>query len=116
MHGYSPSVRVFDSFEEEVNAIVNWTSNKSMQRRTGLVARTNSLHDGHEHYLRWKRVVEIYRISHSEAENRNVDGLRVATMHRVKGLEFVPVVFAGMNVESMPYKYIVNLSDGITVQ
>jgi superfamily I DNA/RNA helicase len=36
------------------------------------------------------------------AENRDVDGVRVATMHRVKGLEFQHLFVAGVNDDKLP--------------
>lgn len=115
MHGEPPAVRVFDTFEDEVAAIVAWAGDEQHRRRTCLVARTNDLRDRYEQALK-ARDVGVYRIKRSEAEDRTKEGLRVATMHRVKGLEFDRVVLAGVNDDLMPYKHVVQRSSDKAVR
>jgi len=67
------------------------------------VARTNDLRDGYLSELK-KAGFKIYEINANSAENRKVDGIRVATMHRVKGLEFQHVFVAGVNEDKLPLK------------
>lgn len=43
-------------------------------------------------------------IRRSEAEDRKIPGVRLATMHRVKGLEFDRVIIAGVNDGIVPYE------------
>ncbi len=47
---------------------------------------------------------EVYFVRRSEAENRSEPGLRLATMHRVKGLEFDRVIIAGVNEGIVPFE------------
>ena len=115
MHGEPPVVRVFDTFDAEVAAIVAWAGDEQQCRRTCLVARTNDLRDRYEQALQ-ARGVDTYRVRRSRAEDRTAAGLRVATMHRVKGLEFDRVVLAGVNDDLMPYKRIVQRSDDKAVR
>ena len=48
--------------------------------------------------------VETYQVRRSEAEDRLAPGLRLATMHRVKGLEFDRVIIAGVNDGVVPWE------------
>jgi superfamily I DNA/RNA helicase len=65
------------------------------------VVRTNQLLEQYKNALEEKGI-EVYRIKRSEAENRNRAGLRIATMHRVKGLEFDHIILAGINDGVVP--------------
>jgi superfamily I DNA/RNA helicase len=46
--------------------------------------------------------LETFRIRRSEAEDRTHPGLRLATMHRVKGLEFDHIIVASLNKGVIP--------------
>ena len=70
---------------------------------TCLVVRTNPLLEQYKNALEEKGI-EVYRIKRSEAEDRNKTGLRIATMHRVKGLEFDHIILAGINDGVVPIK------------
>jgi len=48
---------------------------------------------------------ETYFIKRSVAEDRSIPGLRLATMHRVKGLEFDYIIIAAVNDGIIPLKY-----------
>lgn len=45
---------------------------------------------------------ETYFIRRSEAEDRRANGVRLATMHRVKGLEFDRIIIAAVNDSTVP--------------
>jgi len=109
MHGEPPTVQTFDSFTQEVDAIAEWVKQDRL-RRSCLVARTNALRDKYEKAL-VSRGIEVYRVQRSKAEDRSFPGVRLATMHRVKGLEFDRVVLAGMSADLMPYKTVLDRSD-----
>ena len=107
LHGIVPEVRYFGSFREEIDFIVKYL--QGIQQKEGslidvcLVARTHDLLKQYEASLREKGM-EIYFIRRSEAEDRRVPGLRLATMHRVKGLEFDRVIIAAVNEGVVPYE------------
>jgi superfamily I DNA/RNA helicase len=67
------------------------------------VARTNNLVDQYRNALHEKGL-ETYQIRRSEPEDRRTSGIRLATMHRVKGLEFDRVIIAGVNDGVIPNK------------
>ncbi len=109
MHGNPPTVRQFDTFDQEVAAIAEWVS-QDLPRRSCLVARTNALRDRYERAMK-EQGIPTYRIRRTQAEDRSIKGLRLATMHRVKGLEFDRVVLAGMNDHLMPYRHLLEQSE-----
>lgn len=83
--------------------------------KTCLVARTNDLRDQYEAALK-KKGLPTYSIKRSAAEDLSVSGLRVATMHRVKGLEFDRMILAGMSESNMPWSVAVGRSEDDAVR
>ena len=67
------------------------------------MARTNKLLKQYESSLNDKDM-STFRIRRSEPEDRMAPGIRLATMHRVKGLEFDRVIIAGVNAGIVPYE------------
>jgi superfamily I DNA/RNA helicase len=55
-------------------------------------------------------------VQRSAAEDSSKPGVRMATMHRVKGLEFDRVVVAGMSEELMPWRAQVMRSEDASVR
>ncbi|MCK8601857.1 3'-5' exonuclease [Desulfoferrobacter suflitae] len=105
LHGVAPEVRQFQSLRDEVHFIAEYL--KKVQKDAGslnevcLVARTNNLLDQYRSALD-DQGIEVYMIRRSEPEDRAKPGLRLATMHRVKGLEFDRVIIAGANDGTVP--------------
>ena len=52
--------------------------------------------------------IRAYEVKRDKTDDRNMPGVRTATMHRVKGLEFTCMFIVGMNKGNMPYKYVVD--------
>lgn len=102
MHGAPPAVEVRDAFDAEVEAIVEWIR-EGKPSGTCLVARTRNLRDRYETALR-RAGFETYPIKRGDVEDPKQPGVRLATMHRVKGLEFDRMVVAGVNAQLVPYK------------
>ncbi len=107
MQGVMPEVRHFDTFQDEVDFIADYLD--GIKKENGsikeicLVARTNSLLKQYESAIRNKNF-EIYFVRRSKAENQSSPGLRLATMHRVKGIEFDRVIIAGVNDGIVPFE------------
>jgi superfamily I DNA/RNA helicase len=59
-----------------------------------LVCRTNEDVDHYQDVLRTAGI-DTLKLDRNTADDRQVDGVRLATMHRVKGLEFDVVIIAG---------------------
>jgi superfamily I DNA/RNA helicase len=102
MHGQPPEVKVLEGFEQEVDAIAAWLREGELSRAC-VVARTNELRDRYRQALE-ARGVPTYEVRRSAADDPSKPGARVATMHRVKGLEFDRVVVAGMSEDLMPWR------------
>ncbi len=105
LHGGFPEVRNFKSFEQEITFLADYLSR--FQKENGLlqdvclVARSKSLLEQYEAALNQKGI-KTYRISRNKAEDRAAAGVRLATMHRVKGLEFDRVIIAAVNEGVVP--------------
>lgn len=100
MHGEDPDVIVTSTFDEEIEAIIEWLG-AADRSRSCLVARTNRLVDRYAEALDEKGV-ETERLQPTTVDDHAKPGLRVATMHRVKGLEYDRMIIAGMTAKAMP--------------
>jgi superfamily I DNA/RNA helicase len=111
LHGVAPQVQRFADFQTEAAAIAEYVSQHAGGEPEGegdglrdicLVARTHSLLESYEAALGGKGI-PVYKIKPSEREDRTRPGLRLATMHRVKGLEFDRMIIAGVNAGAVPH-------------
>ncbi len=106
LHGAEPVVRDFASFNEEIDFITEYLTKIGDEENplngVCLVARTNRLLKQYESVLNEKGIA-IFRIRRSDPEDRAAPGIRLATMHRVKGLEFDRVIIAGVNDGVVPF-------------
>ena len=119
LHGTEPSIQQFASFQEEIECIATnldriRQESDSLQE-VCLVARTHELLRQYEGALQAKGLATCL-IRRSEAEDRRKEGLRLATMHRVKGLEFDRVIIAGVNDGIVPLEDAVNSSSDTAIQ
>ncbi|WP_299976272.1 UvrD-helicase domain-containing protein [Desulfobacula sp.] len=107
LHGSSPEVKFFDTFQEEIDYITQYLQQMNKDdiqiKEICLVARTNNLINQYKNVIEDKGF-ETYLIKRTEAEDQNAPGLRLATMHRVKGLEFDRVIIAGVNQGIVPFE------------
>ena len=55
--------------------------------------------------------ISCFEVKRKQADDRSRMGVRLATMHRVKGLEFTVVYIAAANNVYMPLKSAVNRTD-----
>jgi hypothetical protein len=99
-HGSPPEIASLKSFQQEADRIATFVGQEDA-RNTCLVARTNGLVDQYEEAMK-ARGIQTYRLSRNEAEDHSTEGLRIATMHRVKGLEFDRLCIAGVNKGVVP--------------
>ena len=104
-HGLAPKIESTSSFKDEIKIINQYLD--QVQREEGslnevcLVARTHDLLKQYEGALK-SNGKNTYFIRRSEPEDRGKDGVRLATMHRVKGLEFSRIIIAGVNDRMVP--------------
>ena len=78
-----------------------------------VVARTKKLVDDYI-ALFTRAGIRSYAIKRNKADDRSFDGLRVATMHRVKGLEFKYVFIAAVNNRIIPMPSAINKTDVVS--
>ena len=104
-HGRIPMVRCFGSFAEEVaflkQHIQDLLAEGSPLESICVVGRTKHVL---ESYIAQLQAGDLatYEIKRNTAEQREKRGLRVATMHRVKGLEFEHIVVVAANKGILP--------------
>jgi superfamily I DNA/RNA helicase/mRNA-degrading endonuclease RelE of RelBE toxin-antitoxin system len=105
IHGVVPEVEQTPSFQSEIEYIVRYLDRIEQEggtvRDVCLVTRTHDLLKQYEGALN-AHGRKSYFIRRSEAEDRRQQGVRLATMHRVKGLEFDRVIIAGVNDGLVP--------------
>lgn len=78
-----------------------------------VVARTKKLVDDYI-ALFTRAGIRSYAIKRNKVDDRSFDGLRVATMHRVKGLEFKYVFIAAVNNRIIPLASAINKTDAVS--
>lgn len=98
--GPPPVVTVAKNFEKEVEAIIAFAK-KGELSRTCVVARTNPWLQKYAKAFE-EAGIKIRVLSRDVYDVATEPGLRLATMHRVKGLEFDRVAIAGVNEGVVP--------------
>jgi len=119
LHGVEPMVVHYDSLSEEIEAMYahlqDIRDTDEFYRSTCIVARTNSQLDEYEEELKAKGIM-VYRLTGFDPEDRSRGGVRMATMHRVKGLEFDRLILCGINKGIVPLNTPELHSEDITVK
>ena len=116
-HGEKPIVENFgnanDEFDFLLREVKKLKDNGVSLTDICVVARTKKLVDDYI-ALFTKAGIRSYAIKRNKADDRSVDGLRVATMHRVKGLEFKYVFIAAVNNRIIPLSSAINKADAVS--
>jgi superfamily I DNA/RNA helicase len=101
--GPSPQVYAFDTPRDEAEFIGEQVNGLLATRRASdicIVARTNRLLQDV-----YRPVLRSLNIKHTVLDKENQPhGIALATMHRVKGLEFPVMILAGINENTVPLK------------
>jgi superfamily I DNA/RNA helicase len=104
-HGESPTVHKCASFAEEIaflkRHLEDLQKNGMPLESICVVARTKHLLEGYASQLQASGFT-TYEIKRNAAEQRDKPGIRLATMHRVKGLEFEHVIAVAVNEGVLP--------------
>mgnify|MGYP000194524873 FL=1 len=107
MHGDAPEIIITDNFTDEADAVIERIEQLEAAgaklQDICLVARTKSIRDSFGQELK-KGGINTYEVMANGVDNRQHDGVRLATMHRVKGLEFQNVFIVGCNDKTIPLK------------
>ena len=117
-HGDAPIVEKFDSINAEIEALIGHIKEETREDNPDkidlkdicVVAR---IKDDLEIYMKAlnEAGIKTYEIRRSKTDDRGMPGVRVATMHRVKGLEFISMFLVGMTKSNMPYEKAIKNSD-----
>lgn len=116
-HGTAPQFLRFNNANEEFEAVTSeikkLVSNGVSAKDICVVARTHRLLDDYIVQLA-AQGIRYYEIKGDKADDRSYDGLRIATMHRVKGLEFQYVFVVAANHRVMPLESAIDHTDPIS--
>lgn len=115
-HGNIPQVINFHSASEEFNFILNelkqLITDGANLKNICIVARTHHLLDDYIAQLT-RAGIKTYEIKRSKLDDRSFDGVRIATMHRVKGLEFQYVFVVAVNKRVLPLASVIGNTDPV---
>ena len=116
-HGEKPVVENFENANDEFDFLLREVK-KLKENGVSLtdicvVARTKKLVDDYI-ALFTRAGICSYAIKRNKVDDRSFDGLRVATMHRVKGLEFKYVFIAAVNNRIIPLPFAINKTDAVS--
>jgi superfamily I DNA/RNA helicase/mRNA-degrading endonuclease RelE of RelBE toxin-antitoxin system len=102
-HGNPPQVEHFESAEQQSDFISAYLKNKPSDSLSNIciVARTKNERDSIESSLN-SHGIKTYRITAEKVDDTQTDAVKLATMHRVKGLEFDEVFLASINDGLVP--------------
>lgn len=107
MHGADPLIKSFDSFEKEINflkaCLEQINNEENTLANTCVVLRTNDLLEQYKRALSEKGF-KVKQIKRSAADVKHHEELNMATMHRIKGLEFNNIIISGMNDGIVPLR------------
>ena len=118
-HGSVPEIIATTNANEEFDAIL--TKVKGLidggvsAKNICVVARTHRLLDDYiAHFT--SSGIRCYEIKGNKADDRGLDGIRFATMHRVKGLEFQYVFVVAANNRIIPLASAIDHTDAVSEQ
>ena len=118
-HGEIPQIRRFNTPEEELEFIIDEIKALGVagipQKDICIVARTHKMIDAYKDGLR-AQGISVYEITTNKVDDRSRDDVRIATMHRVKGLEFNYIFVAGVNNKVLPNGVRSDFSDDVSLE
>jgi superfamily I DNA/RNA helicase len=103
LSGVAPDIHCFDSLESErefLRQILQELLEVKPKEEICLVARTRS--QLKDNYLSVVEDLDVPHVILEQDDAEGVEGIRLATMHRVKGLEFPCMILAGINANAVP--------------
>lgn len=116
-HGKAPQVLRFNSANAEFGAVLKeikgLIDGGVSAKNICVVARTHKLLDDYASQFT-ANGLRCYEIKGSKADDRSLDGIRVATMHRVKGLEFQYIFVVAANKRIIPLASAIDHTDSVS--
>lgn len=118
-HGTVPEIIAAANANEEFDSILakvkGLIDGGVAAKNICIVARTHKLLDDYiAHFT--SSGIRCYEIKGNKADDRGLDGIRVATMHRVKGLEFQYVFVVAANNRIIPLASAIDHTDAVSEQ
>ena len=116
-HGIAPVIKSFDTAESEleflVSEIKSLIASGTPTSNICVVARTHRII---EDYIAkfTANGLNSYEIRQNKMDDRKHDGIRIATMHRVKGLEFRYVFVVSVNNRIVPLESAIDRTDAVS--
>ena len=118
-HGKAPQVNRFANANEEFDSILKeikgLVDGGVSAKNICVVARTHKLLDDYISQFT-ANGIRCYEIKGNKADDRGLDGIRVATMHRVKGLEFQYIFIVAANKRIVPLASAIDHTDSVSEQ
>ncbi len=118
-HGDKPEINEFATPEEELDFIVKKIKELEAtgveQKNICIVARTHRLLDNYVAGLQ-RAGIKSFEIKANKTDDRSFEGVRIATMHRVKGLEFDHVFAVAVNKKVLPFGSKDDFEDDISLE
>ena len=115
-HGDAPIVKKCRSANDEIDYIENQIRSLEQNgvplKDICITARTHNMLDNYIQAFTG-RGLRCYELKKEKMDDRQQDGIRLATMHRVKGLEFQYMFVAGMNQGVMPLKQVADIQETV---
>ena len=119
IHGEKPVIQKFNTPEDEMEFIAKEIKDLEAagvpRKDICLVARTHKLINGYKDGLR-NNGIDVFEITTNKVDDRSRDEVRIATMHRVKGLEFNYIFAAGVNNKALPNGVRSDFSDDVSLE
>ena len=116
-HGEAPIIKIFNTPEEEIEYIIGEIRSLGEtgvpMKDVCIVARTHKLIETYKAGLKQNKI-DMFEVKANKVDDRSFDGVRIATMHRVKGLEFNYVFVAGVNNKAVPHGVRSDFSDDVS--
>lgn len=113
-HGDAPIVKKCRSANDEIDYIENQIRSLEQNgvplKDICITARTHNMLDNYIQAFTG-RGLRCYELKKEKMDDRQQDGIRLATMHRVKGLEFQYMFVAGINQGVMPLKQVADIQE-----
>lgn len=107
MHGDKPVIQGFTRFEDELaylkQLLLSIQTTEQSFSGVCLVFRTNALMEQYEAALK-DMEFPLRRIHRNQPDNPLEEGIRLGTMHRVKGLQFNYILLPALNADVLPLK------------
>ena len=120
MSGPKPEVVQFNTQNEEIKHIIqvihDLETDKHNHQKICLAVRTSALLNQYKQALD-SEGFRVYEIKSNNFDQQSIPGIRIATMHRVKGLEFDHVILCAINEGVVPLQTALrNAADPISLK